>query len=82
MPYPPADDRLTHLVAQEINPLVGSWRQAFWLAQAVVKSPHVQAEIRRIAAAHAAGEPCGDRNCEACWAATTAAPVAGRQPHA
>lgn len=67
MTYPPADDRLTHLIAQEINPHVVSWKFAFWLAQGIVKDPAVQAEIRRIGKAHAAGQSCGDRNCEACW---------------
>lgn len=70
MSYPPADDRLTHLIAQEINPSVDSWQLAFWIAQNVTKSPAVQTELQRMSDAHAAGQHCGDRNCEACWTAT------------
>lgn len=69
MTYPPADDRLTHLIAQEINCHVDTWKLAFFIAQTVVASPEVQAELRRIATAHASGKPCGDRNCEPCFTA-------------
>ncbi|MFI7315177.1 hypothetical protein [Streptomyces hygroscopicus] len=71
--YPPADDRLAHLIAQEINPHVESWAFAFWLAQGVARSPEVQAELVRIGRAHASGQPCGDRNCAACFTAQTTA---------
>ncbi|GAA4706232.1 hypothetical protein [Streptomyces youssoufiensis] len=70
MSYPPSDDRLTHLIAQEINPHLDTWKFAFWLAQGIVKCPDIQAELRRLGEAHAAGQHCGDRNCEHCWTAT------------
>lgn len=70
--YPPADDRLRHLIAQEINPNLDSWKFAFWLATNIVNSPTIRAELRRIETVHAAGEPCGDRNCTACFAACLA----------
>lgn len=69
MTYPPADDRLKHLLAQEINLSVDTWKLAFWIADGIVKSPEIRAELERIAAAHAAGQPCGDRQCELCWTA-------------
>ncbi|MFJ8784994.1 hypothetical protein [Streptomyces sp. NPDC102476] len=68
-PYPPAHDRLTHLIAQEINTSVDTWKLALWIARNVVKDPAVQAEIRRIGEAHAAGQPCGDQNCGHCFGA-------------
>jgi hypothetical protein len=74
MPYPPADDRLRHLLAQRINPHVASWKLAFFIAGALVDDPEIRAELDRIAAAHAAGEPCGDRHCRVCFAAVTGAP--------
>lgn len=58
MTYPPADDRLRHLLAQRIN--------------CHVDNPEIRAELARVAAAHASGEPCGDRNCRACFEASTA----------
>ena len=67
MTYPPPDDRLRHLIAQEINPSVETWKLAFWLADGIVKSPEIRAELKRIAAAHQAGEPCGDRHCPGCF---------------
>ncbi|MGK3107924.1 hypothetical protein [Streptomyces sp. WAC05858] len=73
--YPPADDRLRHLIAQEINPHVESWKLAFFIASHVVDSPAVQAEIHRIAEAHATRQPCGDRNCAACFAAQLVDPT-------
>lgn len=74
--YPPRDNRLTHLIAQEINLHVDTWKLAFFIAQGVVASPEIRAELERIAAAHAAGEPCGDRNCEHCWNARLTASTA------
>lgn len=68
--YPPPDDRLTHLIAQEINCNVESWKLALFIARGVTESPEVQAELRRIEQAHADGEPCGDRNCRSCWNAS------------
>jgi hypothetical protein len=78
MTYPPADDRLRHLIAQEINPHVASWKLAFFIADGIVTSREVRGELKRIAEAHAAAEHCGDRNCEHCWTAsvTAAAPTA------
>ena len=69
MMYPPADDRLRQLLAQEINTSVDTWKLALWIADGIVKSPEIRAELDRIAAAHAAGEPCGDRHCERCFTA-------------
>ncbi|MER7973783.1 hypothetical protein ABTX35_33065 [Streptomyces sp. NPDC096080] len=71
MPYPPADDRLRHVLAQRINCHVDTWALAFLIAGAVVDDPEIRAELDRIAAAHAAGEPCGDRNCRACFESAT-----------
>jgi hypothetical protein len=71
MTYPPADDRLRHLLAQEINCHVDTWKLAFFIAGAIVNDPEIRAELDRIAAAHAAAEPCGDRNCAACFKAAT-----------
>lgn len=65
--YPPADDRLRHLLAQEINLSVDTWKLAFWIADGIVKSPEIRTELERIATAHAAEQPCGDRNCQSCW---------------
>ncbi|MGW2920340.1 hypothetical protein ACWDBF_21115 [Streptomyces angustmyceticus] len=65
--YPPADDRLRHLLAQEINLSVDTWKLAFWIADGITKSPEIRRELDRIAAAHAAGQPCGDRNCQHCF---------------
>lgn len=78
MTYPPHDDRLRHLIAQEINPHVASWKLAFFIANGIVTSRAVRGELKRIAEAHAAAEHCGDRNCEHCWTAsvTAAAPAA------
>ncbi|MFH9765126.1 hypothetical protein ACH4N4_30665 [Streptomyces microflavus] len=73
--YPPADDRLKHLLAQEINTNVGTWKLAFWIADGIVKSPEIRAELERIAAAHHAGQPCEDRNCAHCFEAQTAPPT-------
>ncbi|WP_327223069.1 hypothetical protein OG229_02675 [Streptomyces platensis] len=70
--YPPADDRLRHLLAQEINLSVDTWKLAFWIADGIVKSPEIRAELERIASAHAVGQPCGDRNCHTCWNARLA----------
>jgi hypothetical protein len=67
--YPPSDNRLAHLIAQELNTRLESWRVALFLAEEVVKAPEVQAELRRMNAAHAASQPCGDRNCTQCWQA-------------
>lgn len=69
--YPPTNDRLTHLIAQELNTSVGTWKFAFWLAQNIVKDPSVQAELQRISQAHTAGQPCSDQNCAACFGAAT-----------
>lgn len=74
MPYPPADDRLRHLLAQRINCHVDTWKLAFFIAGAIVDDPAIRAEMARIAAAHTAGEPCGDRNCAHCWNASLATP--------
>jgi hypothetical protein len=68
--YPPADDRLRHLLAQRINCHVDTWKLAFFIAGAIVDDPEIRAELDRIAAAHALGQHCGDRNCEACFAAS------------
>lgn len=61
--YPPADDRLRHLIAQEINPHVDSWKLAFFIADGIVKSPEVTAERIRIERAHDQGIPCEERPC-------------------
>ncbi|WP_329309359.1 hypothetical protein [Streptomyces microflavus] len=73
--YPPADDRLKHLLAQEINTSVGTWKLAFWIADGIVKSPEIRAELERIANAHHAVQPCGDRHCARCFEAQTAPPT-------
>lgn len=65
--YPPADDRLKHLLAQEINLSVDTWKLAFWIADGIVKSPEIWGELERIAAAHHKGQPCGDRHCQRCF---------------
>lgn len=70
--YPPADDRLKHLLTQEINLSVDTWKLAFWIADGIVKSAEIRAELERIAAAHAQNEPCGDRHCQSCWNAAVA----------
>jgi hypothetical protein len=67
--YPPTDDRLKHLLAQEINLSVDTWKLAFWIADGIVKCPEIRAELARIADAHTAGTPCGDRHCEDCRSA-------------
>ncbi|GAA2803388.1 hypothetical protein [Streptomyces showdoensis] len=67
--YPPADDRLRHLLAQEINTRVETWKLAFAIATDIVHSPDVRAELDRIAAAHSAGQPCSDLNCPRCFEA-------------
>ncbi|MFF5445440.1 hypothetical protein [Streptomyces sp. NPDC012888] len=74
MSYPPADDRLRQLLAQEINLSVDTWKLALWIADGIVKNPDIRAELDRIADAHHAGQPCGDRHCGHCFAA------AGGQP--
>lgn len=73
--YPPADDRLKHLLAQEINLSVDTWKLAFWIADGIVKSPEIRAELERIASAHTAGQPCGDRHCQHCWTAAVTGPT-------
>jgi hypothetical protein len=70
--YPPADDRLKHLLAQEINLSVDTWKLAFWIADGIVKNPAIRTELERIAAAHSKGQPCGDRHCGRCFAAALA----------
>lgn len=70
--YPPADDRLEHLLAQEINLSVGTWKLAFWIADGIVKDPAIRAELERIGAAHSKGQPCGDRHCARCFTAAFA----------
>lgn len=67
MSYPPADDRLRHLLAQRINCHVDTWKLAFFIAGAIVDDPEIRSELNRTAAAHAADLPCGDRNCRACF---------------
>jgi hypothetical protein len=75
--YPPADDRLRHILAQRINCYVATWKLAFFIAGDLVDAPSVRAELERIAASHAAREHCGDRNCRACFtAAADGQPVA------
>ncbi|MEV7654604.1 hypothetical protein AB0O39_10580 [Streptomyces anulatus] len=68
--YPPVDDRLKRLLAQEINCSVDTFKLALWIADGIVKSPEIRAELERIATAHHAGQPCGDRHCAHCWNAT------------
>lgn len=75
-PYPPADDRLRHLLAQEINTSVDTWKLAFWIAGNIVKSPEIRREMARILSAHTLGRPCGDRNCEHCYDASLNVPAA------
>ncbi len=67
MAYPPADDRLRHLIAQEVNTSVATWKLAFWIAGNIIRDPEIRAELRRIEAAHAASKPCGDRHCDTCF---------------
>jgi hypothetical protein len=74
MTYPPADDRLRQLLAQRINCHVGTWKLALFIAGAIVDDPEIRAELDRAAAAHAASQPCGDRNCRACFTAHLATP--------
>lgn len=71
MTYPPADDRLRHLLAQRINCHVDTWKLAFFIADVIADDPEIRTELDRIAAAHAANEPCGDRNCASCFNAAT-----------
>ncbi|MFD8805609.1 hypothetical protein [Streptomyces sp. NPDC059597] len=71
MSYPPPDDRLRHLLAQQINCHVDTWKLAFFIAGAIADNPEIRAEIDRIGAAHNTGQHCGDRNCQACFEATT-----------
>ncbi|KQX27504.1 hypothetical protein ASD97_24695 [Streptomyces sp. Root63] len=73
--YPPADDRLKHLLAQEINCSVDTFKLALWIADGIVKSPEILAELERIAAAHHGGQPCGDRHCARCFEAQLAPPT-------
>jgi hypothetical protein len=73
--YPPADDRLRHLIAQQVNCDVDTWKLAFWIANGIVKCPEIRAEFRRIETAHTVGQPCGDRNCDVCFAAKFATPT-------
>ncbi|WP_030169069.1 hypothetical protein [Streptomyces sp. NRRL S-813] len=68
--YPPADDRLRHLIAQRINCHVDTWKLAFFIADAIRDDSDVCREIDRIGAAHAVGQPCGDRNCRSCFTIT------------
>ncbi|MFD7609675.1 hypothetical protein [Streptomyces sp. NPDC059828] len=75
MSYPPADDRLRHLIAQELNPHVDSWKFAFWLATGLMNNSEIREELERIVTAHANNEPCGDRNCKSCWRAHFATPA-------
>lgn len=69
MTHPPADDRLKHLLAQEINLSVDTWKLAFWIADGIVNNPAIRTELDRIATAHQAGQPCGDRHCAHCFGA-------------
>ncbi|MFB7359613.1 hypothetical protein [Streptomyces gardneri] len=85
MTYPPPDDRLRHLIAQQINPSVDSWKLAFFLADSIVTSPEILAELDRVATVHAAGQPCGDRQCRRCFEAAAgirdaARTASGQQP--
>lgn len=43
--YPPADDRLRHLLAQRINCHVDTWKLAFFIAGAVEDDPEIRAEV-------------------------------------
>ncbi|MFI5985095.1 hypothetical protein ACIBEA_30040 [Streptomyces sp. NPDC051555] len=70
--YPPIDDRLKHLLAQQINLSVDTWKLAFWIADGIVKDPAIRAELERIANAHSSGQPCGDRHCARCFTAAFA----------
>ncbi|MFG2976259.1 hypothetical protein ACGFYY_25165 [Streptomyces sp. NPDC048331] len=67
MTYPPPDDRLRHLLAQEINLSVDTWKLAFWIADGIVKNPEIRAELDRQTEAHHGGKPCGDRHCARCF---------------
>ncbi|MFG3046303.1 hypothetical protein ACGFZR_15405 [Streptomyces sp. NPDC048241] len=69
MSYPPTDDRLRHLLAQQINCYVDTWKLAFFIAGGLVDDPAIRREIDRIGAAHASAQPCQDRNCQACFEA-------------
>lgn len=69
--YPPPDDRLRHLIAQRVNCHVDTWRLAFFTAGAIVDDPEIRQELDRIRDAHNAGQPCGDRHCQACFTAAT-----------
>ncbi|MFJ3839427.1 hypothetical protein ACIPY6_28525 [Streptomyces sp. NPDC090054] len=73
MTYPPTDDRLRHLLAQEINLSVDTWKLAFRIADGIVKDPAIRAELERVATIHSKGQPCGDRHCGRCFAAITEA---------
>lgn len=70
MTYPPADDRLKHLLAQEVNLSVETWKLAAWIADGIAKNPEIRAEMERIATAHHSGQPCGDRHCARCFEAS------------
>ncbi|MFE9845817.1 hypothetical protein [Streptomyces goshikiensis] len=72
MTYPPPDDRLRHLLAQQINLSVDTWKLAWWIADGIVKDPAIRAELARIAAAHRKGQHCGDRHCVRCFEAAVA----------
>lgn len=72
MTYPPTDDRLRHLLAQRINCHVDRWQHAWLIAGAIVDDPEIRTELDRVAARHAHNQPCGDRNCPACFHASTA----------
>lgn len=74
MSYPPADDRLRHLLAQRINCHVDTWKLAFFIAGAIADDREIRDELARIATSHAANEPCGDRNCAHCFATRFATP--------
>ncbi|MER6488766.1 hypothetical protein ABT264_35120 [Streptomyces virginiae] len=77
--YPPADDRLRQLLAQEINLSVDTWKLALWIADGIVKSPEIRAELERIGAAHSKGQPCGDRHCARCFNIALAAAQAAAE---
>ncbi len=57
----PADDRLRLMLAARINCHVDTWRLALFIAGAIVADPAIRAEIDRIGAAHAAGQPRANR---------------------
>lgn len=63
----PADDRLRIMLAARINCHVDTWRLAKFIAGAITDDPDIRAEIDRIGAAHAANQPCGDRQCGRCF---------------